>query len=415
VIRWIRPNLGTAPWLDATGAPDIRIVDVRDAIDGRGNGAAIVASKLNEALAALRAGERVIVCCDHGISRSNAIAAGVLARWEDRPFYEAVRLVMDATGEGEIKIEVLAAVRRAVETETVVARPRGERRVLITGATGDLGGAVRAEIGAFATVFTPDRREIDLLRGPTALDLFAKAHDVTDLVHLASPRIRNIDSALGDSLTMLRTAASVCCENGIFLVFPAGIDVFGGYRCEGLRADEALPPLPKGIRGETDFLGEVLLAQYRFRRGLECGIARFATTYGGDGPKPYFLNGFIEKARSGREIVTHRYENGPPALDLLHRDDAARGIAMLLEARLPEVFHFGSGETISTPELAERTAGWLQSGSPRSEIAVLDRTGTVAMDTAKAKARLGWEPRILPEVGLREYVLRRAATAPATA
>ena len=72
MIRWIRPNLGTAPALEVMAVPDLQLVDVRILVDGPGNSPSLVRAKIDEAVAHLQAGRRVVVGCEYGISRSNA-------------------------------------------------------------------------------------------------------------------------------------------------------------------------------------------------------------------------------------------------------------------------------------------------------------------------------------------------------
>ena len=114
-IRWITPLLGTAPASQVCKEPDMNIVDVRDMVDKAGNRADTVLQKITEGCDSLREGKKTVVCCDYGISRSNAVAAGILARHQSIPFEAAVRQVLEATGEKEIKIGPLNSVRMALE------------------------------------------------------------------------------------------------------------------------------------------------------------------------------------------------------------------------------------------------------------------------------------------------------------
>ena len=123
-IRWITPLLGTAPAMALRDAgSDLHIVDVRDLVDKAGNRADAVAEKIRAGQALLAAGKKTVVCCDYGISRSNAIAAGILACAEGISLESAVRRVQDATGEGEIKVEPLQVVRAALGEQAVPAAP----------------------------------------------------------------------------------------------------------------------------------------------------------------------------------------------------------------------------------------------------------------------------------------------------
>ena len=107
MIRWIHPRLGTAP------ATEVRLphvlVDVRDLVDRDGNFVAEVAQKIARGVEALALGQTVVVGCDLGISRSNAVAAGILSRTKNLQFVEALRQVQQATGEGDIKVPLLMA------------------------------------------------------------------------------------------------------------------------------------------------------------------------------------------------------------------------------------------------------------------------------------------------------------------
>jgi len=93
MIRWIIPEkLGTAAHISDIG--DVaNILDVRDLVDRSGNSAEIIKSKIDKALAFLEAGKKVIVCCDYGISRSNAIAAGILSKFSKVPLATALKEV----------------------------------------------------------------------------------------------------------------------------------------------------------------------------------------------------------------------------------------------------------------------------------------------------------------------------------
>lgn len=75
----------------------------------------------------------MVVACDFGISRSNAIAAGILSLVENKSYDRAVQEVVDATAEREIKLDLVEAVRLALGE---VRQQADRRTVLVTGATG---------------------------------------------------------------------------------------------------------------------------------------------------------------------------------------------------------------------------------------------------------------------------------------
>ena len=69
-----------------------RIVDVRTLIDGPNS---LVDYELNmtRAITYLEIDEKVVVCCRLGISRSNAIALGVLVHYFKVDFNQAIELI----------------------------------------------------------------------------------------------------------------------------------------------------------------------------------------------------------------------------------------------------------------------------------------------------------------------------------
>ncbi len=104
MICWITDRLGTAPATSVHLEPGMRIVDVRELVDKEGNEAANVKPLIDAGVAALNDGDRVVVCCDYGISRSNAVAAGILALvpFEINPRFSASTFLRALAGFNEI-------------------------------------------------------------------------------------------------------------------------------------------------------------------------------------------------------------------------------------------------------------------------------------------------------------------------
>jgi predicted protein tyrosine phosphatase len=73
---------------------DFRIVDVRMLKD-ESNPVKDYMLNIIRATSWLEAGEKVVVCCSVGISRSNAIALGVLVKYFKMDFYDAWELVKE--------------------------------------------------------------------------------------------------------------------------------------------------------------------------------------------------------------------------------------------------------------------------------------------------------------------------------
>ena len=140
------------------------------------------------------------------------------------------------------------------------------------------------------------------------------------IVHLANPRVYTSNTALGESLSMLKNVIDVCISRDIRMIYPSNSEIYSG--CEGtIHVDESTTPCPRGPYGETKYLSELLIDHNRDTAGLRCAVMRSSPVYGHGSDKPRFLYNFIEKCLRSETVVTHRYRNGKPSLDLMHIDD----------------------------------------------------------------------------------------------
>jgi nucleoside-diphosphate-sugar epimerase len=402
-IRWITPHLGTGPALQVAQEADINIIDVRDLVDKAGNRADAVRQKINEGCDSLRAGKKTVVCCDYGISRSNAVAVGILAVYEAIPFEAAVRRVLEATGEREIKVDPLQAVRRALGLDKKHSQHQ-KRRVLVTGGAGLIGKPVSQKLAETFEVFTPSRSVLDLQLGSTQLDLMVGENEVDCIVHLANPRIYTSNIALGVTLTMLRNVLDVCVERDIKLIYLSSFEVYSGYRTSHLWANEALPLLPKGPYGETKYLAEMLIEHCRQTQGLRCTMLRSSSAYGIGSDRPKFIYNFIDKIKHSQRIVTHRYSNGAPALDLLYIDDLVSAVAKAVDSDFSGNLNIGTGVNTSTLKIAEILRDMLGGKIDVDSISIDSDTASIAMDTSLAKNKLGWQATIGVREGLQNII-----------
>lgn len=398
-IRWITPLLGTAPALLVRQEAGMNIIDVRDLVDKAGNRADAVRQKITEGCESLRAGKKTVVCCDYGISRSNAVAVGILAMYESIPFEAAVRRVLEATGEKEIKVDPLQAVRRALGEDKRNTHHE-KLHILVTGGTGTLGKPVSRKLSEVYEVITPSRNELDLRQGSTQLDLIAGEREIDCIVHLANPRVYTSNIALGDTLTMLRNVLDVCVARDIKLVYLSGWEVYSGYRSSHLMADESLPLLPKGPYAETKYLCEMLIEHCRRTQGLRCTMLRPSPVYGVGSDKPKFIYNFIDKIKRSQRIVTHCYNNGLPSLDLLYIDDLVAAVVQTVSSDFSGNLNIGTGEITSTRKIAEILLGLLGGQSEIDSTLIDSDTACIAMDSSKAQEVLGWQATIGIEQGL---------------
>ena len=401
-IRWITEQLGTAPASSIGANYDVNVIDVRDLVDKDGNSVDLVHKKIMQGVASLQEGYRTVICCDYGMSRSNAIATGVLSKYEDISLSSALRRVLDSTGEKEIKLQPLSAVREALSEYNLKKSNLEKKIILVTGANGFLGRSFIDSKNAY-NLLTPSRKEIDLLLGETELALYASDNNIDYIVHLANPRIFSTNRAIGESVIMLRNVIEVCLINDITLVFPSCSEVYAG-KTEKFLASEETPLFPFGHLGEAKYLAEKLINYHREKNRLKCVILRSSTVYGATSGKPKFIYNFISKANKAEKISSHSYKNGLPCLDLLYIDDWMSALLKVIDIELIEDINIGTGDLISTREIAKIIIEITNSNSQLETILIESNIGSIAMDSSKATELLGWGPKTFIREGIKKLI-----------
>jgi dTDP-glucose 4,6-dehydratase len=165
---------------------------------------------------------------------------------------------------------------------------------------------------------------------------------------------------------------------------------------------------PTGVRSvydEAKRFSEAATMAYHRRHGVDVGIVRIFNTYGSrmrpdDGRA---IPNFIAQALRGEPITV--YGTGEQTRSVCHVDDLVRGILALLDSAETGPINCGTEDEMTVRELAEtivRLAG------SRSEIRFLDRTADDPErrrpDLTLARTRLGYEPRVSTEEGLRRTI-----------
>jgi nucleoside-diphosphate-sugar epimerase len=399
MIHWITESLGTASATDQSLTEGVVLLDVRDLVDKSGNSTVAVREKIDQGLALLRQGKRVVICCDYGISRSNAIAAGIISRLQRIRLNQAIKEVFDKIGRQEIKLELLQSVRNALQ-DVDIDCPDGEFRVLLTGGTGFIGQALLPELSKRHYVIAPSKNEVNLIAGALELDMLAKEHRVNCLIHLANPRVYTSNQAMGETLTILRNVLDICKENNLRLVYPSSWEVFSAYKAGEIIADENLPLFPKGPFGETKLLCENLINNYFKLYDLKYIILRSSLLYGEASNRPKFIYNFISKARKNEQIKTHHYLNGEPKLDLLYIRDFISAILAAVETNFTGSLNIGAGRVVSTRKIAEMIINKTNSCSTIDHLIIEDYVANITPDISLAREILSWQPMLTWESGI---------------
>lgn len=225
-------------------------------------------------------------------------------------------------------------------------------RILLTGASGFLGGVVCRELRQAVTI-TAVRQgrpapagvrsvQLDLCNGPALADLMA-AQPFDAVIHaaaLSNPNLCQNDPQASQRINVEATAqlADLCAARRIPMVFISTDLVFDGKR--GLYTEDD-PPAPVCLYGEHKALAEAAVLSRHPEGGLVC---RLPLLYGRSEPgTACFVDGILAQARQGQAIRLFEDEFRSP----LDAADAAKGMLLALKAGVRGVLHLGGPERLS--------------------------------------------------------------------
>jgi dTDP-glucose 4,6-dehydratase len=165
---------------------------------------------------------------------------------------------------------------------------------------------------------------------------------------------------------------------------------------------------PVGVRSVYDEgkrFAEAATMAYRRSRGADTAIVRIFNTFG---PRMKAADGraiptFINQALRGEPVTVHG--SGRQTRAICYVEDLVHGILLLLDSGEPGPVNCGTEHELSMRELAERIVALTGS---RSEIIFVDRGADDPEmrrpDLTLARARLGYEPTVEPDEGLRRTI-----------
>jgi dTDP-glucose 4,6-dehydratase len=163
------------------------------------------------------------------------------------------------------------------------------------------------------------------------------------------------------------------------------------------------PTGPRAVYDEAKRFAETLTMAYRRLYGLRTGIVRIFNTYGprlrpADGR---VVSNFLAQALDGKPLTI--YGTGEQTRSFCYVDDEVRGILALFDSDVAEPVNIGNPDEFTMLELADAVR---EVTGSRSDLAFeplpVGDPARRRPDISRARALLGWEPRI----GLREGLAR---------
>ncbi|MBM4286440.1 MAG: SDR family oxidoreductase [Deltaproteobacteria bacterium] len=299
--------------------------------------------------------------------------------------------------------------------------------MLITGGAGFIGSHLvdyllrqGHEILCLDNYFTGSKANLAHLRDHPQLELIR--HDVVNpimlevdqIYHLACPAspvhyqynpVKTIKTNVLGTLNMLGLAkrvkarillASTSEIYGDPQMHPQQENYWGNVNCLG----------PRSCYDEGKRVAETLMMDYHRQNRVDIRIARIFNTYGprmalNDGR---VISNFIVQSLTGQEITI--YGQGRQTRSFCFVSDLVEGLVRLMNADgLHEPVNLGNPEEYAIMEIAQKILAL--TGSPSKLIYLPlppDDPGRRRPDITRARDRLGWQPQIPLETGLKETI-----------
>jgi dTDP-glucose 4,6-dehydratase len=165
------------------------------------------------------------------------------------------------------------------------------------------------------------------------------------------------------------------------------------------------PVGPRGVYDEAKRFAEAMTMAYHRYHGLDTRIVRIFNTYGprmrpNDGR---VVSNFIVQALRGDPLTV--YGDGGQTRSFCYVDDLVEGIVRLFERGSADPTNIGNPHEFTVRQLAERVLALTGSRSPIVEKPLpTDDPKVRQPDITRARAILGWEPRISLDEGLRRTI-----------
>ncbi|HEX9653615.1 MAG TPA: UDP-glucuronic acid decarboxylase family protein [bacterium] len=300
-------------------------------------------------------------------------------------------------------------------------------RTLVTGGAGFLGSHICEyllrkghEVLAMDNLSTGTVANIEHLQGENFK--FVK-HNVTEYIYCAGPidYVMHFASPASpkDYLEMpiqtlkvgalgTHKALGLALEKKATFLLASTSEVYGDPQVHPQREDywgHVNPVGPRGVYDEAKRFGEAMTMAYHRFHGLDTKIVRIFNTYGprmrpNDGRA---IPAFIPQALMNQPITV--FGDGSQTRSFCYVDDLIEGIYRLLVSDYHEPVNIGNPNEMTIKELAEMI---IKVTGSKSAVVYnplpVDDPKVRQPNIEKAKSKLGWEPKVGLEAGLRKTV-----------
>ena len=165
------------------------------------------------------------------------------------------------------------------------------------------------------------------------------------------------------------------------------------------------PVGPRGVYDEAKRFAEAITMAYHRAHGLDTKIVRIFNTYG---PRMRVKDGralpnFISQAIGGEDVTV--YGDGSQTRSFCFVSDLVEGIYRLLVSELHEPVNIGNPNEVTIGGVAEEVIRLV--GSKSKVICrplPVDDPKVRRPDMSRAREKLGWEPRVSREEGLKKTI-----------
>lgn len=150
---------------------------------------------------------------------------------------------------------------------------------------------------------------------------------------------------------------------------------------------------------------EALIYEYRHEKGLNTGIIRIFNTYGPgmDPDDGRVVTNFIKQALQGDDITIQ--DKGQQTRSFCYVDDQIEGMMKMIHSDEEGPINIGNPGEFTVNELADLVLKLTESKSKKINVApALSDPKLRRPDIALAKEKLGWEPKVQLEEGLKKTI-----------